>query len=194
MAKSYNPFYCIRGSLLSLRTVCLNKNDAIHFKVLRHIFGFKSSYHHKVVNPSEQECSNVWMHQEVYRREYKCTLPSQRLFQQRLKYFGHVLRHPDPIEHKVCFNDVGEFRRIRHLNARGQDKLRRAPPCLHWAEQSMVQAYNRITHTHTSRPDISPEHLTANIPISTLLIEKVVINNWVPPLRRGITIPTLSDK
>ena len=84
------------------------------------------------------------MHQEVHRREYKSPLPSQRLSQQRMKFFGHVMRHPDSIEHKVCFNDVGAFRRIRHQNARGKEVFRKAPPRVHWAEQSMVQAHNRI--------------------------------------------------
>ena len=38
----------------------LQRFNALHFKVLRHIFGVKSSYYHRVLAPSSDSCSNAF--------------------------------------------------------------------------------------------------------------------------------------
>ena len=130
----------------------LNKNllkrlDGFHFKVLRQILGFHSSYYHKVVNASPAECSNEYIHREVHRRGFQVPTVTQLVSERRLKYFGHIWRHPNSTEHKVAFNDVMSFRKLR-------GNFRPGAPRVHWPELCMVESSNRITHLATGfRPD-----------------------------------------
>ena len=44
----------------------LTKLNKIHYKVLRQIFNLKSSFYHKVLEPSQAECSNEYLSQLAY--------------------------------------------------------------------------------------------------------------------------------
>ena len=39
----------------------LTKLNHVHFKSLRRIFGIKSSFYHRVLNPTDEDCSNAYL-------------------------------------------------------------------------------------------------------------------------------------
>ena len=39
----------------------LTRIDHVHFKAIRRIFGIKSSFYHRVLNPTAEECSNQYL-------------------------------------------------------------------------------------------------------------------------------------
>ena len=130
------------GESLSFSASTLKRFDAHHFKILRQIFGFKSSYYHRVIHPSEDPCSNQYLHDHAFSQSIKAPTPSQRLSSQRMKLFGHVLRHPDTPEHQVVFNSVMSHRRLPDYSNRAQI-FRRGASRVHWVEQCLTQACTR---------------------------------------------------
>ena len=58
----------------------LTKLNSIHFKVLRQIFGVKTSFYHRVLEPSEELCSNEYLMTLVKEHVPYLMVPSQKLF------------------------------------------------------------------------------------------------------------------
>ena len=64
--------------------------------------------------------------------------------------FGHILRHPEEISHKVCIRPMGDPRILRNT-------IRIGRPRLHWVEMCYVEAYRKIELLQqTSLPRIIP--------------------------------------
>ena len=121
----------------------MNKMDALHFRVLRQIFGYKSTYYHRVLQPTATPASNEWIHSEMHRLAIKAPTLTQLASQRRQKLFGHMFRHPESPEYQACFNNIGMFRRISN------SKFRVGAPRIHWPEMAMVEAYSRIQQLGT---------------------------------------------
>ena len=96
-----------------------------------------SSYYHRVLNPSDAECSNEYLAGLAYSR--RVITPSQYYSQQRLKLFGHPFRHPESLEYQSSFMPSGAYRFIPGPNRVGR-------PGLHWAESCMAEAANSPEH------------------------------------------------
>ena len=90
----------------------ITRFNALHYKVLRQIFQVKSCFYHRVLQPSDAECSNAFLLQLAYVHAPGLLIPSQRISVQRLRYLGHILRHFDSLEHKISFNTSHSLRTI----------------------------------------------------------------------------------
>ena len=132
---------------LQLTASQLTHLDSIHYKQLRRIFKIKSSFYHRVINPTEAKCSNLYLHQLAFRCKH-VQPPSQVYSQNRLKFFGHLLRHPNSCESVSTFQSSMAYRRTYGPNRAGRPKL-------HWSEACFTEAYDRIQHLAS---DSAPSH------------------------------------
>ena len=115
----------------------LQRFNALHFKVLRQIFGVKSSYYHRVLAPSSDSCSNAFLARKAAAfLPYQLT-PSQIISQKRLQYLGHIMRHPYSLEHAMIFGPSHSFLRL-------SSPYRRGAPRAHWYELAFTEAYHRV--------------------------------------------------
>ena len=62
----------------------ITRLNALHYKVLRQVFQVKSSFYHRVLQPSDAECSNAFLLQLAYVHAPRLLIPSQRISVQRL--------------------------------------------------------------------------------------------------------------
>ena len=125
----------------------LIKLNHVHFKSLRHIFRIKSSFYHRVLNPTEEDCSNAYLASLSFDSSRVIT-PSQIYSQNRLTLLGHLFRHPTSLEYSSTFMPSGQYRYTRGPNRVGR-------PRLHWAESVMSEASNRISFLASDR---APAH------------------------------------
>ena len=137
--------YAMDSELLSQSQ--LTRLNAVHFKAVRRILKIKSSYYHRVIEPSDAECSNEYLAGLSFRARQVVT-PSQIYSHDRLRLFGHILRHTDSLEFHSSFMPSGAYRHTQGPNRLGR-------PRLHWAESCMVEANNRI---HYIMSDSPPSH------------------------------------
>ena len=135
--------YAMNSVLLS--PAQLTRLNSVHFRSLRRIFKITSSYYHRVLHPSEAECSNEYLAGLAY--SWRVITASQCYSQQRLKFFGHLIRHPDSFEYQSSFMPFGAYRFIPGPNRVGR-------PRLHWAESCMAEAANRIDYLLSDRPPL----------------------------------------
>ena len=77
----------------------IRKLDTVHYKSLRRIFKIKSSYYHRVLDPTDAQCSNQYLTSLAFSSR-RVQSPSQLYSQQRLQLFG--LRKPDHIYEFSC--------------------------------------------------------------------------------------------
>jgi hypothetical protein len=122
---------------LSIDQTGLNRLDAFHFKVLRRCLGVKSSFYHKVVAQTNNECSNYHLHKLVDRLNLTLCTPSQHTQDASLKLFGHIVRHPEELAHKILFGSCNQTRTLRSSNRIGK-------PRLHWLENMLTLSLRRI--------------------------------------------------
>ena len=137
--------YAMDSELLSQSQ--LTRLNAVHFKAVRRIFKIKTSYYHRVIEPSDAECSNEYLAGLSFRARQVVT-PSQIYSHDRLRLFGHILRHTDSLEFHSSFMPSGAYKHTQGPNRLGR-------PRLHWAESCMVEANNRI---HYIMSDSPPSH------------------------------------
>ena len=130
-----------------LTSLQIRKLDTVHYKSLRRIFKIKSSYYHRVLDPTDAQCSNQYLASLAYSSR-RVQSPSQLYSQQRLQLFGQIHRHPDSIENKSTYMSSHAYRHIRAPSRPGRPKI-------HWAESCMVQAAQRIDHLMS---DQAPPH------------------------------------
>ena len=121
-----------------LTSLQLRKLDTIHCKSLRRIFKIKSSFYHRVLDPTDAHRSNQYLASLAYGSR-RVQSPSQLYSQQRLQLFGHIHRHPESIENRCTYMTYHAYRHIRAPNRPGRPKI-------HWAESCMAQAAQRIDH------------------------------------------------
>ena len=122
----------------------LTRLNAVHFKSIRRIFKVKSSYYHRVLDPSHADCSNEYLAGLACRSKRVIT-PSQVYSHDRLRLFGHMLRHPDSLKFQAVFMPSGAYR-----HTAGPSRLGR--PRLHWAESCMVETSSRINYVLSDNP------------------------------------------
>ena len=125
----------------------LTRLNAVHFKCLRRVFKIKSSYYHRVLSPSDAECSNEYLSGLAFSSK-RVLSPSQIYSHDRLRLLGHILKHTDSIEYSVTFMPSGAYRFIQGPNRVGR-------PRLHWSESCMTEASNRIDFLAS---DSAPHH------------------------------------
>ena len=125
----------------------LTKLNHVHFKSLRRIFRIKSSFYHRVLDPTDEDCSNAYLASLSYDSSRVIT-PSQIYSQNRLTLLGHLFRHPSSLEYSSTFMPSGQYRYTRGPNRVGR-------PRLHWAESVMSEASNRISFLASDR---APAH------------------------------------
>ncbi|CAE8706555.1 unnamed protein product [Polarella glacialis] len=111
--------------------------DALHFRVLRNITHTKTTFYHRVVNPNDTPASNQDVAKKALDLGYKGYTLSTEALNRKLALLGHIIRHPESVEHKVTFTSA-------HMYRKHASKFRVGPPKLHWAETAMADAYNRI--------------------------------------------------
>ena len=124
----------------------ITRFNALHYKVLRQIFQVKNSFYHRVLQPSDAECSNAFLLQLPYVHAPRLLINSQRISVQRLRYLGHILRHFDSLEHKISFNTSHSLRTI-------SSPFRIGRPSVHWPEIAMSEP---IIAIFSSTMDILP--------------------------------------
>ena len=122
----------------------LTKIDHVHFKALRRIFGIKSSFYHRVLNPSGEDCSNQYL-AGLANDSRRVVTPSQVYSQNGLTLLGHLFRYRDTLEFHSTFMPSGQYRYTRGPNRVGR-------PRLHWAESAMAEASARISHISSDEP------------------------------------------
>ena len=87
----------------------LTRIDHVHFKSIRRIFGIESSFYHRVLNPTNEECSNQYLAGLVYNSRRVIT-PSQIYSQNCLTLLGHLFRHRDTLVFHSTFMPSGQYR------------------------------------------------------------------------------------
>ena len=128
------------------------KLNSLHYRVLRKMFGIKSSYYHRVLNPSQQKCSNDYLPSLAFRHAPRLLIPSQRISFQRLRYLGHILRRFDYVEHKMSFHPSHSLRRL-------SSPIRPGRPGTHWPELALAEAYHRgLRMQQHQRPSTQDVH------------------------------------
>ena len=147
----------------------LTKINHIHYKSLRRSFDIKSSFYHRVINPTSEDYSNQYLSGLAYNSRRIIT-PSQLYSQNRLTLLEYLFRHRDSLEFHSTFMPSGQYRYTRGPNRVGR-------PRLHWAESVMSEASNRLHHMESDEPpthyeiyhsffaipNISPHFLLFNI-------------------------------
>lgn len=78
--------------------------DSLHFKALRQVLQVKSSYYHRVLNPSDSECSNQYLLDQSFQVLRSLKPTSIRISHSRTKYLGHIFRHPTSLEYQITFS------------------------------------------------------------------------------------------
>ena len=124
----------------------ITKLNHVHFKSLRRIFRIRSSFYHRVLNPTDEDCSYSYLASLSYDSSRVIT-PSQIYLQNRLTLLGHLFRHPSSLEYSSTFMPSGQYRYTRGPNRVGR-------PRLHWAQSVMSEASNRISFLASDRAPV----------------------------------------
>ena len=106
---------------LLLTPAQLTKMDSVHYKGLRRIFKIKSSYYHRVINPSSMPCSNQYLAELAFSSR-RVISPTQLYSQNRLNLLCHLYRHPDLLEAQATFMPSAAYRHTRGANRVGRPK------------------------------------------------------------------------
>ena len=135
---------------LALDKTHLNRLDSFYFRVMRQCLGLRSSFYHKVVADTGQECSNQFIQKTLIDSKYKTLTPSQTIQNRSLKCFGHILRHPEELSSKVVLTQMGSLRQLSSTNRKGA-------PRMHWSEITATKAIKRLDYLnlHASPPTAS---------------------------------------
>ena len=112
--------------------------NLLHYKTLRQIFNIRSSFYHRVLTPTEEQCSNEYLMKLAYEHVPNIRTPSQTIQSSRIAYLGHILRHEESIESMIIFNSTHAYRQI--------SSRRPGAPRTHWAELTMSEAYLRLQY------------------------------------------------
>ena len=120
----------------------LTRINHVHFKAIRKHFGIKSSFCHRVLNPTAADCSNEYISGLAY-DTLRVVFPSQLYSQGRLSLLGHVFRREDSLEYQA-----GRYPQVRGPARTGR-------PRLHWAESTRTEASQTIEHLVSDAP---PSH------------------------------------
>ena len=124
--------------------------NSLHYMVLRQIFQVKSSHYHRVLHPSQEDCSNEYLLSLTYRHAPRLLIPSQPISVQRLRFLGHILRHFEALEHRIISHTSHIGLKLLSEAFRRSEQLRRnqhpttektSHPMYATGTQSMVHIY-----------------------------------------------------
>ena len=125
--------------------------DHVHFKVLRRIFDLKSSFYHRVLNPSGVDCSNQYLTRLAYNSRRMVT-PSQIYSQHKFILLDHLFRYRDTLEFHSIFIPSGQYRYTRSPNRIGRSRI----------ESTMAEVSSHIFYISSDEPsshyDIFPNY------------------------------------
>ena len=76
----------------------LQRLNTIHYKALRKIFSIKNSFYHRVLSPTEEQCSNEYLLKLAYEHMPQLQPPSQNIQSSRLASLCQLLRHVAQLE------------------------------------------------------------------------------------------------
>ena len=113
----------------------LQRLNTIHYKALRKIFAIKSSFYHRDLSPTDEQCCNEYLLKLAYEHMPKLQPPSQNIQSARIAYLGHLLRHDAQLENYFCVNTAHNYIQL--------PQRRVVAPRTHWAEIAMTEAYFR---------------------------------------------------
>lgn len=105
----------------------------------------RPSYYHRVLQPSDSECSNQYLLDLAYQTHPALKQTSTRISYARTKYLGHILPHPSSLEHLIMFKSSGSLRTI-------SSPFRRGAPRGHWPELALAEAQNKVLLHRQSPP------------------------------------------
>ena len=137
--------YAMDSALLSPSQI--QKMNTVHFQSLRRVFKIKSSFCHRVLEPTNADCSNEYLAGLAYDIK-RIPTPSQLYSQQRLQLLGHLYRHIDTLEYQVTFMGSHAYRHVLSPNRPGRPRPR-------WAESCLTEASHRISYMQSDDP---PKH------------------------------------
>ena len=100
-------------------------------------------FFHKVLSPSDEDCSNEYLMKLAYERSPRLRTPAQHIQSSRLVYLGHLLRHEDSLESRIVFNSAHGYCQF--------SSRRPGAPRTHWAELAMSEAYSRVQYLQQNR-------------------------------------------
>ena len=143
-----------RTTWANLEPKWLTKLNSLHYKVLRQILQIKNSYYHRVLDPSSADCSNHFLLQQAFAQVPGLLLPSQLMSKNRLRYLGHILRHPTCIEHHLCFNN--SLSSLRTISS----PFRRGAPRAHWPEIALAESQYRLS-CHSNNNVLRPKIISS---------------------------------
>ena len=144
------------------------KVDSLHYKALRQIFHIKSPYYHRVIQPSDASCSNEYLQSLSYQVLPSVIPNSHRISDLRMKYLGHIIRHPLSFEYSLMFSPSGTLRTL-------SSPYRRGAPRAHWPELALAEAQFKIS---TRRNSIPPFYTLFTI-ADLKALRGVNMPNWI---------------
>ena len=75
-------------------------------------FEIKSPCYHQVITFPDSPCSNEFLLSLSYPVLSTCIPSAMRISDSRIRYLGHILRHPDSVESLILFNNSFSLRTI----------------------------------------------------------------------------------
>ena len=123
----------------------VDRLDRFHFLNMRSILGIKAPYISRI--------SHAEVHKAALSHGLTAGSLSQVYISRRFKLLGHILRHPETLEHDVMFDHAT---RVRALDIQ-TTTMRAGHPRPHWPEMSIIHAADRlrvINNPHTCTPKI----------------------------------------
>ena len=105
--------------------------------MLRRILHYRSSFYNRIVQPTTKPTSNEFLSKMAIRSGFKSQPPSQLAVTRRLQLFGHVIRHPESIEHQITYHQSDGFRQR-------DSPYRVGHPRAHWAEVNSAYVIKRV--------------------------------------------------
>ena len=137
------PAVLVRSAVSSAYSTSVSESkeripsNFLPFKALRQIFGVKNPTFTGSCRPLRLTART---HTLSLSHKYlpRMLLPNQVISSRRLRYLGHILRHPDCLEHNVSFNDSHSLRTI-------SSPFRRGAPRAHWPELALSEASHGLS-------------------------------------------------
>jgi hypothetical protein len=151
----------------------VTKINSLHYKALRQILQVKSPFYHRVLSPSEAPCSNEHLIALAYAIHPSLFPPSLRISNTRLKYLGHILRHPESFEHQICFHSSYSLRTI-------SSPFRKGAPRAHWPELALAEASNKVQMITRKQMPAPGEFLHEYYQLFTIHELKNIVSSHMP--------------
>ena len=116
----------------------ITKIDCLQFRAFQQISKVQSPHYHRVLTPTGLPCSNEFLLSLSY-PILPCRIPSStRISDSRIRYIGHIPRHPTSVVSIIMLDPSFSLRAI-------SSPFRRGAPRAHWPEITLAEAVHRST-------------------------------------------------